>query len=560
MPEKRKFPLLPSINSILTALIISLVIAWFIREPLVNQLTGYPLSVRRPLVQVGFTSLITLILALILLLAARKPLAWLQAHGYLAFFGLPVITLSAHAYIGWFSRFVADDFSSATLAVNKGLLGATWDWYVNWSGRFTASFFDSLFGYLGPSSLRWETGGTLVLLLVGSSILTWQLLRVRPIPFRLGASIFLPASILVAAFRITPDLPQSLYWGQGMRSLIFPLVPAAFLASILVRLRDHSNAHNLAGWLSVVALLSFLAGGFGETYVALQTTILLLFILVIWFEKPSSPQWKSLSAPVIGLVFSLAAMAVTVAAPGNNIRQSYFPPSPGILSLAQIAANSTGLFLQRVIVSADLVLSLLVLFLSSIACGWLCANHGFFNNQSDGSGNHPFFTTFSRSLLSFSLIFSLLLYASFVPAAYGMSSPPPDRTVILPTIILCVYVSIAGFLVGNELLSYRFWDKLPAPFVQSILWVLLFLYAAFTFQVTTRVLAVSNDYQRFAAVFDRADRLIREAKAAGKTSVQVPEVHNHFGLSDYGAGTTYWLDQAVDGYYGIHVTVNKNMK
>jgi hypothetical protein len=54
--------------------------------------------------------------------------------------------------------------------------------------------------------------------------------------------------------------------------------------------------------------------------------------------------------------------------------------------------------------------------------------------------------------------------------------------------------------------------------------------------------------------------LIREAKAAGKTSVQVPEVHNHFGLSDYGAGTTYWLDQAVDGYYGIHVTVNKNMK
>lgn len=560
MPEKRKFPLLPSINSILTALIISLVIAWFIREPLANQLTGYPLSVRRPLVQVGFTSLITLILALLLLLAARKPLAWLHAHGYLAFFGLPVITLSAHAYIGWFSRFVADDFSSATLAVNKGLLGATWDWYVNWSGRFTASFFDSLFGYLGPSSLRWETGGTLVLLLVGSSILTWQLLRVRPIPFRLGASIFLPASILVAAFRITPDLPQSLYWGQGMRSLIFPLVPAAFLASILVRLRDHSNAHNLAGWLSVVALLSFLAGGFGETYVALQTTILLLFILVIWFEKPSSPQWKSLSAPVIGLVFSLAAMAVTVAAPGNNIRQSYFPPSPGILSLAQIAANSTGLFLQRVIVSADLVLSLLVLFLSSIACGWLCANHGFFNNQSDGSGNHPFFTTFSRSLLSFSLIFSLLLYASFVPAAYGMSSPPPDRTVILPTIILCVYVSIAGFLVGNELLSYRFWDKLPAPFVQSILWVLLFLYAAFTFQVTTRVLAVSNDYQRFAAVFDRADRLIREAKAAGKTSVQVPEVHNHFGLSDYGAGTTYWLDQAVDGYYGIHVTVNKNMK
>jgi hypothetical protein len=76
------------------------------------------------------------------------------------------------------------------------------------------------------------------------------------------------------------------------------------------------------------SVAQFPAGGFGETYVALQTTILLLFILVIWFEKPSSPQWKSLSAPVIGLVFSLAAMAVTVAAPGNNIRQSYFRLPP----------------------------------------------------------------------------------------------------------------------------------------------------------------------------------------------------------------------------------------
>jgi hypothetical protein len=115
-------------------------------------------------VQVGFTSLITLILALILLLAARKPLAWLQAHGYLAFFGLPVITLSAHAYIGWFSRFVADDFSSATWPSIKACwrhLGLV----CQLVRPFHSQLFDSLFGYLGPSSLRWETGGTLVLLL-----------------------------------------------------------------------------------------------------------------------------------------------------------------------------------------------------------------------------------------------------------------------------------------------------------------------------------------------------------------------------------------------------------
>ena len=71
---------------------------------------------------------------------------------------------------------------------------------------------------------------------------------------------------------------------------------------------------------------------------------------------------------------------------------------------------------------------------------------------------------------------------------------------------------------------------------------------------------MQKDYQFFAGRFDRADRLIRDAKSAGETSVNVPEVHNQFGLSDFGAGTTYWLDKAVDSYYGIHVIINKNLK
>jgi hypothetical protein len=117
----------------------------------------------------------------------------------------------------------------------------------------------------------------------------------------------------------------------------------------------------------------------------------------------------------------------------------------------------------------------------------------------------PAITLFHHLFPLLIILFPDLLPAAvcqLCPAAYGMSSPPPDRTVILPTIILCVYVSIAGFLVGNELLSYRFWENYLRPlFSQSSGFFSFF--AAFTFQVTTRVLAVSNDYQRFAAVFDR---------------------------------------------------------
>lgn len=560
MPDKRPFSRIPSLNILLSALVISLALVWLIKDPLVSTLTGYPLSSRRPLFQAGFIGSLTILLALLLIILGRKFLEWLIDHAYLPFFLLPVLPLAAHGYIGWFSRFVADDFSSATLAVNKGLLGATWDWYINWSGRFSASFFDSLLGYLGPSSLRWETGGTLLLLLIGLSILIWQFLHVRPVLFRLGAAVFLSASVLSTAFQITPDLPQSLYWGQGMRSLIFPLVPAAFQAAILVHFNHLPSGHSHIFWLAAIGLLSFVAGGFGETYVALQTTIYIIFMFITLLKEPSFVQKKNILSLSIGLFFSLVAMAVIVAAPGNSVRQTFFAPTPGLFTMLEIAANSTLTFFQRIFGSFSLVLPLLVLFISSLSISWLCASHQKLDETSISISSHPLFKDFPRSFCTLTVLSAIVLYASYVPAAYGMSSAPPDRTIILSTVIFCAYMTASGFLIGKHLASLYKSRFLPAPYLKMSIWILLFLYSIYTLQVTSGVLSVQNDYQRFASVFDRADRMIREAKAAGLSTVEVPEVHNHFGLSDYGAGTTYWLDQAVDGYYGIHVIVNKNRK
>lgn len=60
------------------------------------------------------------------------------------------LPLLAHAYIGSFSRLMADDYCSAVEARARGVFGATHYWYMTWSGRFIAHFLDGIAGVLGP--------------------------------------------------------------------------------------------------------------------------------------------------------------------------------------------------------------------------------------------------------------------------------------------------------------------------------------------------------------------------------------------------------------------------
>jgi hypothetical protein len=76
------------------------------------------------------------------------------------------IALSLHAYLGTFNRYLADDFCSAHFAHRLGILRAAWFWYLNWSGRFSASVLDAIVGSFSPSLIRFVVALTILLWLV----------------------------------------------------------------------------------------------------------------------------------------------------------------------------------------------------------------------------------------------------------------------------------------------------------------------------------------------------------------------------------------------------------
>lgn len=523
---------------------------------------GRDLGGRNAVIQAVFYTAYFLLITGVLFFVFRRQINNLLIKPLFVISLFSLAPLAAYAYVGSFSRFVADDFSSASLVVTKGVWGATWDWYVNWSGRFTASFFDSLAGFLGPSWQGFAAGSAIFLILLGMTDLGVRYLhgdRDR----RKYTALFISSLILISTFFIAPDLPQALYWGQGMRSLIFPLIPLFLELVILFDRQNLSKPSNRVPLMIILGLLSFFAGGFGETFVVIQTTLFGLVLLYAFFSRPLGFK-KPLVFPVfIALAGSIAAIIVTVLAPGNHVRQSYFPPAPGVFKLFSISLDSFGQFFVNLVKFPTNIWCLLILSILSYLSGSLYAIHNS-TREPEAKVGALSISLIARRLIPFILLllaFAVLLFISFVPSAYGMSTFPPDRTLVLPSFILCMAISVLLFSAGRLTGSLPFVLRLSA--IVSSQWVSLLsilMLGLLSYFASAHILRVIPDYRFFAEHFDRADQMIREAKIRGESSVSVPEVHNHYGLSDYGEGTTYWLDNAVDTYYGLHVIINKNMK
>ena len=61
-----------------------------------------------------------------------------------------VMALAAYSYVGFFTRYMADDYTTRRAVNSLGLLGAQTYWYMNWTGRFSFTFAVSLLGLIGP--------------------------------------------------------------------------------------------------------------------------------------------------------------------------------------------------------------------------------------------------------------------------------------------------------------------------------------------------------------------------------------------------------------------------
>src|SRR5215813_14203413 len=125
-----------------------------------------------------------------------------------------LLSLIAYAYLGSYSRYMADDYSALGPVQKHGLFAAQISWYRAWTGRFSFTFVNSLVALLGPTTPRFVPGLLLILWFAGT---VWGTYEILSLSGRVSwARVGLFASFIIfATLETAPNVSQSLYWQTG---------------------------------------------------------------------------------------------------------------------------------------------------------------------------------------------------------------------------------------------------------------------------------------------------------------------------------------------------------
>ena len=312
-------------------------------------------------------------------------------------FFIAILPLAAHAIAGAYTPLIADDFCSAGIVRQSGIFFYEHTEYFGWSGRYSAHILDGIVGLIGPIANEFFPALAIILWLI-SLILILKKYNLR---------LIIAPIILTATLATIPNVSQSLYWGQGMRSVIPPLILATF--SLVVNLP------------LTALLLTFVIGGFSETFAAIQVILFLLLFIVAKNRR---------SLYLYSLIGAILAIVVVIVAPGNAGRSSFYPPHPNIVNLVKGTIYYALLYIwQNITKNYPILMSVFSLSLLFKRINYKV----------------PFWIIPITTIL--------LIVISFAPAYWGMNASMPDRTMVIPQYLFITGIFVWGYTLNVNLPS-----------------------------------------------------------------------------------------------------------
>ena len=449
------------------------------------------------------------------------------------------ITLLSYAFLGTFSRFLADDYCFSDLIKNKGALGGLVYFYNNISNRFGAFLLVAASEIFGEAPLRFLPG---VMIFILVAILTWNaywLSRQIRFPFSWKVSFLFALLALFFVLFEAPNLFQSLYWLSGMVSYFAPMVVFFIITGILIWKLQFTDKKQITWlWALLIAVLSFLSGGMSETYAAFQTASWGLLILgwIIWKRKILLTQFNIL---LIAAFFgSVLAIGVMVMAPGNQLRLESLPQAANIWVVLQLSFRYA---LDFVIDSLrGLPIPILISFLvSALLTYHISANNMDLINNKSG-----------WALIIFIPVITYLLITSVcAPTVYGMVAYPEPRALMIARFIMTISTILWGGLIG--ILSHRIMDRIVNICFASIIilgffWIYPLRSAILIWQQILPAMsrAAEWDYRR--------EEITRQINS-GVLLVEIPRMESVKGVSELTEDPQFWVNKCAASFYGVQL-------
>lgn len=241
---------------------------------------------------------------------------------------IPLLALSRYAVPA------ADDFSfscethaavssgGGIITILAGALSKTREVYSSWQGSFSAVFLMTFQPSIWGFRFYGLTTYVMLIPLVGSLFCFCMRLFSGVFRIRKTLSACVAVIAIIACTQFLPSPNQAFYWYNGAVYYTFTFSLMLLLFASLIGFVLYGGRWRLA----VSSLLAFVIGG--NNYVTALLSIIIFSALLIIFLFRRDHRLKPLLLPFFMMT---AAFVLNIIAPGNAVRQAFFPSHPGPL-------------------------------------------------------------------------------------------------------------------------------------------------------------------------------------------------------------------------------------
>ena len=458
---------------------------------------------------------------------------------------LPLLVL---AYLGIFTRYLADDYSIAVILSKFGFWQAQVYWYQNWLGKFTHTFLVSLMGLAGVRIVPWLPA---LSLLFWGLLLFWAFRQLfKALKFQIpGIWIGVMANLIVfGTIKSLREYQQVVFWQSGISDYMSSVILSTLLAGIFIKRLFLSNNRPLAIWENVLWFLAiFVSGGCSETWAAMQITLFGLGLFSVIVGGKTLIRKNALQLLFLGFLAAVIAFIVIAKAPGNMNRDTVMAELSFNLFRYAIVSSfwDVNLFLSEWVSGNTLLV--LMLFLTGLCVGMR-------QPLAEKAPNHL------RLGLALLVGAYILLWAGFAPRFAVMGTRPPDRAIFTPLFLFIWMFVLLGVFAGHFIQNRI---KLPLhPYVRTVVQIgLLLLIVWLPVRAAFSYASMAPSLRLYARLWDERDMFLRQQRLNGVRDVIAPSLRRNPALHDI--QTTFWIEgdlqdlpdhwinQEAANYYGV---------
>ncbi len=449
------------------------------------------------------------------------------------------VSLGMFAYLGTFTRFLADDYCETALVMNGSAITSLIQRYMTVSDRYSNLLFVALSELVFPRNVQVVP---VLMIVLWTAALIWLVREARQLaglvwPFALDA--FLGG--LMAFFPIleAPNRFQTIYWRSGMATHFAPLVYLAAFTALLLLLIRRAEGKAPAIWQGLLCLvIATLGGGFSEPPDAILVAAALLALLAVWIWEKGPRRAGALRLLGWTLAGGLLALAVMRLSPANSLRLGTPPPVLGLFVYrtavypVQFMRDSLDTLPLPTLVSIAIPA---VVFYGLFACA-------------------PVISAGRQRRIGLLMAVTLVLMygliaASFAPSVYGQGYPV-ERARFAGRWMMTTACMVEGACLG---LLIAQWRLLRAQaLLVNLASVALVIMAVYPLRAAGSALSENLPYARkWTSAWDARQAQIYSQKARGIQDIVVGQLPGFQGVKELDTRSKFWANRCAATFYGV---------